>query len=80
MNAGGGGDREIERSSPGLSAALRYECMQSTALARCRCVEWQSVEVVLDEAEAPHPATTCLLVGSDEHPEMQLGQRDHADR
>jgi hypothetical protein len=48
VDAGSGGDRKIERAACGLPAALRDERVQAAALPRCRRVERQRVEVILD--------------------------------
>ena len=54
--------------------------MQPAALACGGGFEGQSVEVILDSPEAAHPQRTRFIITSHEHTEVQLGQRDDADR
>lgn len=79
MDVGSGGDREVQRSPPWGSTTLRDHRVQPPALARRDSIEWQRVEVVLDGAETAHPQSACFLVAGDEHPEVELCQRDDAD-
>ncbi len=79
MNVGCGGDREVQRSPPWRSTSLRDEGVQSSTLARCRGVEWQCVEMVLDGAKPAHAQSACFLITGDEYTEVKLGQRNDAD-
>lgn len=80
MDVGGRGDRQIEGTPAGLTAALGDGCVESAALARDGCVKGKGVEMALDNAESADAVSAGLLIWSDEDAEMQLGQGDGADR
>jgi len=61
VNIGGGGDRQVHRSSPWRSSALGDEGVQLPALARCGSVERQPVEVRLNSSEPAHSQRAGLI-------------------
>jgi len=80
MNIGGGCDRQVHRSTPWRSSALGDEGMQAPALSRRGRVERQRIKVLLNSSEPAHSQRAGLIVACDENSEVQLCQRDDANR
>lgn len=80
MHDGRCGNCQIERATAWLATTLSNRCMQSPALACRGGVEGQRIEVLLDDPQAAQAARAGVVVGSYQDSEVQLGQRDDADR
>lgn len=81
MNVGGRGDREVGKALARLSSACGDGRLQSTPLPRDPIINGQRVgESRFDEPEPRSSQRAGLIIASDEQPEVQLRDRNSADR
>lgn len=73
-------DQKIHDPTPRLSPRLDNGCGQAAVADGHRLVDRQRVEVVLQQAQAPEPLGSDRGGLGNQDPEVQLGQRDGADR
>lgn len=77
----GRGDREVSGALAGLTTPLPHSRFQPTPLSGHSVIHRQRIwEASLDQAQARRPLGSSLIVRCNEQPEVQLGDRDGADR
>ncbi len=81
MNVGGRGDREVSKALARQSTACGDGRLQSTPLPRDSIINGQRVgESRFDEPEPRSSQRAGLIIACDEQPEVQLSDRNNADR